>query len=154
MTKDVILTLVKEKGYDDAVNLRTKAINGEITDTEIIDNEEKIPNWNENKDYTNYEVGSLVKDEGQVYSLLIPHNATHYPGVRPLNNRTLWAVKHTKNPLKAKSFVQPHGTSGLYMKGDCCTDLDDPTIVYICKVDYNNYAPHEYMNNWEVYSVQ
>ena len=72
--------------------------------TEIIDEEEKVPSFNQTKDYSNWMAGAPVSDDGQVWILLQPHNAGHYEG-RPSNLRALWGLCHTKNPEKAKSWV-------------------------------------------------
>ena len=88
---------------------------------------------------------------GQISPMVIqPHNAAHYEG-RPSTLRALWGLAHTKDPARAKPFVEPLGTSGLYMTGECCTDpgAEDPAAVYRSKVDNNAYAPSAYAANWE-----
>ena len=151
MTKPEVLNIVKEKGNSDAIELRRKSAAGEYTDTEIIDREQMIPYWSHEKDYTNVPAGAPVSDEGQVWTLIQPHNASYYDG-RPSTLRALWGLKHTKNPQKAKPYVQPLGTSGMYMKGECCTDNQaDPDAVYIAKNDNTVYAPHEYSEAWYTY---
>ena len=152
MKKQDYLDMLYKQGKADASDLRSKAVEGKLTDTEIIDNEKAIPTWNAEKDYTSYPAGTPICYEGQVYGLLVPHNASHYPGVNPLNNRTLWSLKHTKNPAKAKPYVAPSGASGLYMKDECCTDPngEDPNLIWKCLVDNNAYSPSEYAPNWEL----
>lgn len=150
MTKTEALKKMKEKGAYDALDLRTKASSGELTDTEIIDKEEAIPNFDREKDYTNSPIGTPIQDDGQVFGLLQPHNAASYEGT-PMTLRNLWALKHTKNPAKAKPYVAPLGTSGLYMKDECCV-VDD--IVYVSEVNNNNYSPTEYAQNWAVYNAE
>lgn len=146
------LNMLYEQGKLDATNLRTMCANNELTDTEIIDNEAMIPQWQADKDYTSYPTGTPVQYEGQIYGLFIPHNASHYPGTTPLTMRTLWSLKHTKNPLKAKPYIAPSGTSGLYMIDECCTDPnhEDPNLIWRSIVDNNAYAPSEYGANWEL----
>ena len=149
MTKNDVLNTVRKQGQADALDLRQRA--PEMDGTGIIDEEEKIPAWSHEKDYTSWTAGSPVRDEGQVWTLIQPHNAPDYAG-RPSTLRALWGLCHTKNPEKAKPFVEPLGTSGLYMKDECCTDpnAEDPTAVYRSKVDNNVYAPSAYAANWEV----
>ena len=149
MIKQDVLNLLEEKGADDAQDLRKRSPS--MSGTEIIDEEEKIPAWSHEKDYTSWTAGSPVCDEGQVWTLIQPHNAPDYEG-RPSTLRALWGLCHTKNPEKAKPFVEPLGTSGMYMKDECCTDPNagDPTTVYKSKVDNNVYAPSVYAANWEV----
>ena len=148
MTKTEMLEKMKEKGAYDALDLRTKASEGTVTDTEIIDKEEAVPYFDSQKDYTNYPVGTPVQDDGQVYGLIQPHNAASYSGT-PATLRALWGLKHTKNPAKAKPYVAPLGTSGLYMKDECCLENG---VVYVCNVDNNAYSPTEYAQNWTIYS--
>lgn len=52
------------------------------------------------------------------------HNAAHYPGLRPSTNRACWGLAHTTDPAKAKPWVDPYGTSGMYMAGECYKDAD------------------------------
>lgn len=151
--KDLILNLILEQGKADALNLRSRAAN--MDGTAIIAEEEKIPMFDPNKDYSLWAVGSpvydIVEGEHQIFTLLIPHNAAYYPDVRPNNNRTLWSIAHTKDPAKARAFIAPSGISGIYMKDEVCTDplSSDPCRVYRSLVDENAYSPSEYPSNWE-----
>jgi hypothetical protein len=91
-----------------------------MTGTEIIAAENNVPAWDQSKDYTGCKAGIPVSDEGQVWLLIIPHNAAHYTG-RPSAQRALWGLAHTTDPKMAKPWVAPYGVSGLYMEGECCT---------------------------------
>ncbi len=152
--QEIILDVFLRQGKADALELRNAAIN--MDGTAIIAQEEKIPAFDPGKDYSSWPAGSPVYDmvDGykQVFKLLIPHNAAHYPDVRPNNNRTLWSITHTKDAAKAKPYIAPSGVSGLYMKGEVCTDpnSEDPTAVYKSNVDNNAYSPSEYPANWTV----
>ena len=64
-----------------------------------------------------------MADEAQVWTLIQPHNAADYEG-RPSTLRALWGLCHTKDPAKAKPWVNPEGTSGMYMKDECYLDTD------------------------------
>ena len=110
--------------------------------TAIIAEEDHIPAWSEKADYTAQPAGIPVQDEGQVWLLLIPHNAAHYTG-RPSKNRALWGLAHTTDPHKAKPWVASYGTSGLYKIDECCTWLhpDGTTHVHRNKQDNNQYPP-------------
>lgn len=92
-----------------------------LTGTQIIARERDVPDFDPGKDYTSWPRGSAVADDGQVWRLEIPHNASHYPGTRPSSNRACWGLAHTTDPGKAKPWVAPYGISGLYMEGECCT---------------------------------
>ena len=144
-SKEIVITVMKNLGRSDAMELLLRIPN--MTDTEIINEEEKIPQYDNAKDYSEYEANIFcVKDEDQVWVLLQPYNAAYYPNTRPSNLRALWGLKHTKNPKKAKAYVAPYGTSGLYMKDECY--IDDNGIVWISAVDNNAYSAAEYPQNW------
>lgn len=108
-------------GRSDALKLREEAHH--LTGTQIIDREFSIPAFDGKKDYSEYPVGAPVTDEGQVWTLIQPHNAGNYAG-RPSTLRALWSLCHTKTPAKAKAWVAPEGTSGMYMTGECYKDED------------------------------
>jgi len=142
-----LLAREKERGRADALDLRERS--PELDGTALIAEERKIPLFDPQKDYTGWPVGSPVREpvdgEYQVFSLLQPHNAAHYDGT-PSVLRALWALCHTKEPARAKPYVAPLGTSGLWMMDECCTENGR---VYRSVVDYGAYAPSEYGANWE-----
>lgn len=149
MNKAESLNKMREKGAYDAIELQTKAASGEVTETEIIDQEEAVPAFVPKKDYSEWKANSPVADEGQVWLLLQPHNAAHYEG-RPSTLRALWGLAHTKNPKKAKPFVEPLGTSGLYHKDECILWTDGK--VYVSVEGNNAYTPAAYPQGWRVYA--
>lgn len=128
---------------DQALYLREKA--PKMTDTEIIDKEEYIPEWNQEKDYSNIKIGTPIKFEEQIYTLLQPHNASYYPGTNPSILPALWRIKHTTDPLKAKPWVKPTSTSDMYLKDEC---MIFENKVYKCLRD-TIYSPVEYSADWE-----
>ena len=128
--KELVLEVLNKLGITEATNLQENF--SEMTETEIIDLERAVPDWSKDKDYTSSPVGTPVADEGQVWKLIQPHNASYYDG-RPSTLRALWGLMHTKNPKKAKPWVDPQGTSGMYMKDECY--LDDDGSVYQCNTD-------------------
>ena len=140
MTKAEILALMKEKGKADALDLRSRA--KDLDGTAIIAEESKIPLFDPEKDYSSWAVGSPVWEEvdgeWQVFGLIQPHNASHYPGSTPSNTRALWSLKHTKDAAKAKPWVAPLGTSGMYMTDEVCKYSDK---LWKSKRDNNPYEP-------------
>lgn len=141
--KELVLEVLNKLGITEATNLQEKF--SEMTDTEIIDLERAVPDWSKDKDYTSSPVGTPVTDEGQVWSLIQPHRASDYDG-RPSTLRALWGLIHTKNPLKAKPWVDPYGTSGMYMKDECY--LADNGHVYQSLQDNNIYNYDAYPSYW------
>lgn len=111
-----------EKGKADALDLRERS--PKMDGTAIIDEEEKIPAWSHEKDYSTWAAGNPVRDDDQVWTLIQPHNASSYEG-RPSTLRALWGLCHTTNPNKAKEWVDPLGTSGMYMKDECYHDEEN-----------------------------
>ena len=131
-------------GRSDAQTLRREA--GSLTGTQIIDREMSIPAFDPKKDYGDWPAGAPVTDEGQVWALLMPHNAAHYEG-RPGTLRALWGLLHTTNPARAKGWVAPLGQSGLYLKSECYKDNDGR--VWRCTAEKTNYRVDEYPAHWE-----
>ena len=108
----------KAQGRADALDLAARAPS--MDGTAIIAEEGHIPAWSPDADYSGQKAGIPVRDEGQVWTLLQPHNAAHYAG-RPSELRALWGLAHTTDPGKARPWVAAYGTSGLYKVDECCT---------------------------------
>ena len=144
MTNEQRRAAMYNQGVSDARALRNAAEG--LTGTEIIDREHSIPAFDPKKDYTGWPVGSPVTDEGQVWLLLQPHNAAYYNG-RPGNLRALWGLAHTTDPQKAKGWVDPYGTSGMYMTGECYKAADG--TVYRCRQDNTVHDAAALPSGWE-----
>lgn len=116
-----MIDVFREMGKAKALELKARV--GDMDGTQLIANEHGIAPFNPQKDYTGTPAGTPVTDEGQVWTLLQPYNAAHYEG-RPSTLRALWGLAHTKDPKKAKPWVDAYGTSGMYMTGECYKDKD------------------------------
>lgn len=143
--RDLILSVMRANGRADALDLRSRAPS--MDGTAIIAEEHKVPAWSPDKDYSGWASGAPVRYNGQVYALLQPHNASHYPGSTPENTAALWSIRHTKDPAKAKPWAAPQGTSGLYMADECCLWNG---LVYRCLRDDNPYSPGDMLEWWEL----
>lgn len=121
-----------------------------MTGTQIIDREHDAPAFDPAKDYSGFPVGSPVRDGGQVWLLIQPYNAANYSG-RPADLRALWGLTHTTNPARAKSWVTPYGTSGMYMTGECYKAADG--TVYRCLQNNVVFDASGLPGAWEVVSV-
>lgn len=142
MTETFILDTMRSQGRFDALQLILAA--PDMTGTELIAEEMKIPAWSPTTDYSSQSPGAPVQDEGQVWTLIIPHNAAGYSG-RPAQLRALWGLAHTKDPAKAKPWVEPYGISGLYMLDECCTYINPADgLVHVLRnlYDNNEYPPY------------
>lgn len=142
--RDLILSVMRANGRADALDLRSRA--PAMDGTAIIAEEHKVPLWSEDKDYSGWAVGAPVRFGGQVYALLQPHNAVHYPGSTPENTAALWSIRHTKDPAKAKPWAASQGTSGMYTEGECC--LWDGLVYRNLRND-NPYSPGDMLEWWE-----
>lgn len=139
--------IFRSLGRSDALKLREEAAS--LTETEIINREVSVPAFDPTKDYSTWPVGSPVQDDGQVWLLIQPYNAAYYPQ-RPAELRALWGLAHTTNPAKAKPWVDPYGTSGMYMQGECYRDENG--VVWRC-LDNNVVFPASALpDKWEVAS--
>lgn len=137
--------IFRSLGRADALKLREEAAS--LTGTQIIDREHSAPAFDPTKDYSGFPVGAPVTDEGQVWLLIQPHNAANYAG-RPSTLRALWGLAHTTNPAKAKPWVDPYGTSGMYMTGEVYKDAEGN--VWRCKQDNTVYDAGTYPEAWEL----
>lgn len=147
-SKDVVLTAMRSLGRADALDLRTRA--PEMDGTGLIAEESKIPQFDGSKDYSGWAVGSpvweLVEDERQVFTLITPHNASHYPDSRPSNTPALWSIRHTKDPKRAKAWLAPNGTSGLYELDECAVENGH---IFRNLHDQNEFSPSAMPERWE-----
>ena len=144
LSKNFLLNALYEQGKADALALRASAPN--MTGTEIIAQETAVPAFDSSKDYSNWPVGSPVADEGQVWILLQPYNAAYYTG-RPSTLRSLWGLCHTTDPSAAKPWVEPYGTSGMYMTNECY--IDESRVVWKALRDNLIYDAVELPSAWE-----
>lgn len=137
--------IFREIGRSAALLLRQEAEG--LTGTEIIRREVSVPAFDPQKDYSAWPAGAPVMDGGQVWVLLQPYNAANYTG-RPADLRALWGLCHTKDPERAKAWVAPLGTSGMYMQGECYRAEDG--TVYRALGDNLVYTAAELPDRWEL----
>lgn len=140
-----LVEMFRELGRYNALKLREES--KDLTGTEIIDREINVPEFNPEKDYTAWPLNAPVCDNGQVWLLLQPHNAAHFPELRPETNRACWGLAHTTNPEKAKAWVDAYGTSGMYMKDECYKAENG--VVYRALTDNLVYNAIDLPNAWE-----
>ena len=145
--QELILGVMRAQGKADALDLRARA--PELDGTAIIAEEGKVPQFDGTKDYSGWALGSPVWEEvdgeRQVFTLLQPHNASHYPGSTPSNTPALWSIRHTKDPKRAKPWLAPNGTSGLYELNECATENGH---VYQNDHDNNEFSPSARPSRW------
>ena len=120
-----------------------------MSGTEIIDQELFVPEWKP----ANYQtVGAPVRYEGQVYEVLQVHDSTSNPDWTPAATPALWSIRHTTDPAKAKPWLEPQGTSGMYQLGECYRA--DDGMVYRQIYDGDNVYDAEAMpERWQAVEV-
>lgn len=128
--REAVLNAIKAQGKRDAQNLQQKT--STLTDTQIIQQEMRIPFFDIDKDYSDWEIGSVVKDENQVWQLVKKCSGVF--AARPSMQRIFWRPLHTKDAQAAKEWVEPTENSP-YMKDEVYTDginvyrcLEDNTL--------------------------
>lgn len=150
-SKEFVAEALRDIGKQKALNLRAKVVANEVDDTSLIEQEELVPNWKA-IDYSNFEIGTPVRDPsdgtGQVYKLLQKHDATGHDDWNPAAAVSLWDIAHTKDPAKAKPYVEPQGTRGMYMKDDMMVWTNG--MVYKSTIDNNVYTPEVRGSYWSV----
>ena len=129
--------------------LRLKEQGGSMSGTEIIDREIFIPEWRP-ADYQT--VGAPVRYAGQVYKVLQVHDSTANPDWTPDTQPALWSVCHTTDAAKAKPWMEPQGTSGMYQLGECYI-ADDGTIYRQIYDGDNVYNAEALPERWEAVEV-
>ena len=143
-SKERVLHRERQRGRAAALDLAHRAPG--MTGTEIIAEQDIIPAWREDAVYTEKHTGFPVQDNGQVYTILQPHTPAHNPGFRPEHLPAIYSIKHTTDPQRAKPYMAPNGTSGMYMKDECAVENDG---VYRSKNDNNVWSPSGYPDGWE-----
>lgn len=150
-SKEFVAAALRDIGKQKALNLRAKVVANEVDDTSLIEQEELVPNWKA-IDYSNFGIGTPVRDPsdgtGQVYRLLQKHDATGHDDWNPAAAVSLWDIAHTKDPAKAKPYVEPQGTRGMYMKDDVMVWTNG--MVYKSTIDNNVYTPEVRGSYWSV----
>lgn len=137
-SKERVLQREREKGRAAALSLAMRA--NDMDGTSLIREESNIPLWSENAVYTSEHIGYPIQDNEQVFTILQAHTPANNPGVRPADLPAIYSIKHTKDADRAKPYIAPHGTSGLYMIDEVCTKDNK---IWISLVDHNSWVPNE-----------
>lgn len=147
--KTLILNAMKSAGAADASAIAAKSVSGEADGTVLIAAEEQIPTWRQ-RDYTDVPIGTPYRYGDQVYKLWQAHDATNQPDWTPDQAVSLWDICHTTDPAKAKPYVAPQGTRGMYQTGDVCTEGGK---LYRSTMENNVWEPSAYPQGWKEITV-
>ena len=143
--KEIVLNAMRAAGAADATALAAQSVAGELDGTALIAAEMQIPTWRQ-RDYTAVPIGTPYRYADQVYKLWQRHNATAQPDWTPDKAVSLWDICHTKDPAKAKEYVIPQGTRGMYQADEYCLFEG---ITYRCTADNTVHNPDELSAAWE-----
>ena len=136
---------MRAQGRLQAAQFRTRAIEEGLDGTTVIENEALIPQWRMGKYET---VGAPVQYNGQVYKVWQSHDSTNNPDRNPEAAVSLFDIYHTKNPAKAKPYLAPQGTRGVYQTDEVMIWTDGN--VYRSLQDNNAYTPKARTQWWEL----
>ena len=149
--KDFVLTTMREYGMRRAQDLQETSEG--MTGTELYEKEDYIPDFSAavaKKNMLERKAGKTDgflcrSSAGRIVRLIQNYNSDTYPQ-EPEELPALWSICHTKDPSKAKEWLAPNGTSGMYMSGECCVDGG---VVYRCLADNTVHSPTDYPQAWE-----
>lgn len=140
--KELVLTTMRKYGKAVAENLQERA--PEMNGTEIIAEEEFLPDFDPARQYLNYPAGYVCKSAlGNAMKLIQPYDSTIYTQ-QPEELSAQWGFYWSTDPKKAKPFVAI--STSPYMTGDCCTNNGH---VWKSGQDNNVWEPGTVGVNWE-----
>ena len=140
--KELVLTTMRKYGKAVAENLQERA--PEMNGTEIIAEEEFLPDFDPARQYLNYPAGYVCKSAlGNAVKLIQPYDSTIYTQ-QPEELSAQWGFYWSTDPKKAKPFVAI--STSPYMTGDCCTHNGH---VWKSGQDNNVWEPGTVGVNWE-----
>ena len=115
--KEYVLTTMRRYGRLAAEDLQARA--PEMTGTEIIAEEEFIPDFDSMRQYRDYPVGYLCRSAaGNVVKLVQPYDSSVYTQ-QPEELAAQWGFYWSTDPKKAKPCIAI--STSPYMTDDCCT---------------------------------
>lgn len=145
-SKERVLERERSRGRAAALDLANRAVAEKLDGTALIAEQDSVPAWREDAVYKQEHIGRPVQDGDQVYTILQAHTPAHNPGFRPADLPAIYSIQHTKDPAKAKPYMAPNGTSGMYMASDCCVENG---TVWRSLNDNNVWSPSAYPSFWE-----
>lgn len=133
-SKAYVLDTMRRMGKTVAKQLQADAPN--LTGTEIIAQEDYLPDFNPDRQYLNFKAGYVCRSAaGRAVKLLQPYDSTIYTD-QPENLPAQWGFYWSTDPKKARPFIAL--STSPYNTGDCCTHDDH---VWQSGQDNNVWAP-------------
>lgn len=129
----------------------TEVTDGKKSGTEIIDCEALISPWKKEgpKGDGIHPVGEVCAHDGQIWKCCQEHNTNNNPDIEPGKNPAHWVPYHTKDPKKAKPFVQPTMAEDAYYKDEVCLWEDGKVYRSILEAA-NTKNPADYPAGWQL----
>ena len=127
---------------------------GKRTGTDIIDCEDLVSLWRKEgpKGDGVHERGEVCIRDNQVWRCCQEHNTNNNPDIAPGESPAHYVPYHTKNPAKAKPFVQPTMAEDAYFKDEVCLWTDGKVYRSILETA-NTKSPADYPAGWEVVHI-
>lgn len=141
-SKDFILNTFRAKGKSDAKALQAQA--KDLTATELIANEGRIPEWEPNKDYSSWAIGAPVRYDNQIWVLVEPHSALIIPPKEDVSN---WRICHSKDAQYVKPWATPVGSFGHYLKDEVYQDANG--MIWKCLQEDTIFSASDFPEYWE-----
>lgn len=140
--KDFVLATMRKSGKAAAQALQAAAPS--MTGTEINAQDMYLPDFNQKRQYKNYQAGYVCKSPaGRAVKLLQPYDSEVYPAP-PEELPAQWGFYWSTDPAKALPFISL--STSPYNKGDCCTHAGH---VWRSGMDGNVWAPGTTGAQWE-----
>lgn len=140
---DLILELFKNMAKEKAIAVQNSSSG--MTSTELVAEENFIPDFNPERQYLNFKPGYICKTStGNVVQLIQAYDSTIYPQ-QPEELPAQWRFHWSTDPAKAKPFISI--STSPYAKGDCCIHDDH---VYRSLIDNNVWSPADNPSGWEM----
>lgn len=153
MNNQQLLNAIEAVVKQAKLSLNTQSTLGTLDGTTAIDMEILVSPWTvpDPKNPINFVVGDMRSKDNQVWKCIQPYRDVDHPNVIPGETPSMWVPYHTKDPRKAKPFIQPTFNEDSYFKDECCM-LNG--VIYRSIMDTANpYSPEAYSTGWEIVTL-
>lgn len=143
----LVLEMMRKMGKETAQALQEAA--PDMTATEIVAEQDFIPDFNPERQYLNYPVGYLCKTAlGNVCKLVQLYDSQIYTA-QPEELPAQWGFQWSTDPAMATDFIAL--STSPYAVGDCCI-YDGMTYRSLTANNVN--SPEDYPTGWEIVNFE
>lgn len=135
------------------LSLKTQLTSGSMDGTTAIDLEILVSPWTvpDPAKPIKFVVGDMRTKDNQVWKCIQAYTDVEHINVIPGETPSMWVPYHTKDPKKAKPFIQPTFAENSYFKDECCIFNG---VVHRSIMDTANaYSPEAYPAGWEIVTL-